>query len=111
MRRRIGSVAAAMGLAVSLMPLEADPAEAGRIRIIRIRPHWSSGSASSSADKADERVKAKTGVPRAAAAAGRARAALEAEKAKPGPVLANPQRLVPGNTTDYANGVTCLAGC
>jgi hypothetical protein len=136
-RRRAVSLAIAAVVALASMPLEADPAEAARFKVrirsnwgsrsssdsadkaevhekrrFRVRSNWGSRSSSSSADKAEEHEKGRPKAAGAAAkAAHRARAALEAEKAKNAPVVANPQRLVPGKTTDYQGGVTCLAGC
>ncbi len=109
--RRAVSLPIVLALALSLVPLEADPAEAARFKF-RGRSSWGARSASSSADQADEHRKGRPRSPgAAAAAAGRARAALEAEKAKGAPVDSNPQRLIPGKTTGYQNGVTCIAGC
>ena len=109
--RRAVSLAIVVILALASMPLEADPAEAARFKV-RVRSNWGSRSASSPADKADEQLKGRPRAPGAAAAAAdRARAALEAEKAKRAPVVSSPERLIPGKTTDYQSGVTCIAGC
>jgi hypothetical protein len=100
---------------MSLVPLEIAPAEAGRIKF-RFRSGASSGSGSSSesAERQDEKAHPKS-PDAAAAAATRARAALDSEKAahgvKPGLAGTGPQPLPLGKTTNYSNGVTCLAGC
>jgi len=87
---------------------------------IRFRIRSGSGSSSSSSSGSDraDRQDEKAG-PRppgaAAAAAARARAALAAEKAAQGVGAASAgagHRPIPlGKTTEYSNGVTCLAGC
>jgi len=124
-----------------LLPLDAAPAEAGRIKFrfrsnagpttaekagehlnararlpIRFRIHSGSGSGGSSdaAEKPDEKARARS-LSAAAAAAARARAALAAEKAAHGlkvaPAATGHQPIPLGKTTDYSNGVTCVAGC
>jgi hypothetical protein len=81
---------------------------------IRVRSGSGSNSDSDSAEKQDEKARPRS-PDAAAAAAARARAALAAEKAalgpKVGPAATGHQPIPLGNTTEYSNGVTCLAGC
>jgi hypothetical protein len=131
--RRAVALSLAAVLAIVLLPLEVAPAEAARFTLryrsvgtpryvnpadegrqtrAPFRFYVRRGSGSSSDDARDE-----NGRPRplgaAAAAAARAQAALAAEKAAAGrtgaAVLHDP--IPVGDTTNYANGVTCVAGC
>jgi hypothetical protein len=81
---------------------------------IRIRSSSGSNSGSDSAEKQDEKARPRS-PDAAAAAAARARAALAAEKAAQGRKAATAggdnQPIPLGKTTNYSNGVTCLAGC
>jgi len=137
-RRALG-LSLAFALAMPLVTLEILAAEAGptnvrhragaspvtvdrvgehrntRARLpIRIRIRSGSGSDSDSAERQDEKARPKS-PDAAAAAAARARAALAAEKAAQGRKAATAggenQPIPLGKTTDYSNGVTCLAGC
>jgi hypothetical protein len=132
-------MALALGLAALMLPLETTSAEAGRIKVrvrsshnpaskvgeqqtakpgspLRVRIRTSSGSGSSAADGRDDQKARPRAPSAAAAAAARARATLEAEKAAQAakgvaPAAAAPQALPTAKTTDYGNGVTCIAGC
>ena len=114
-------------LALAALPFETAPAEAGRIKFrfyrspvttksadtsssaSTSRPVWlSTGSSSSSLD---EKGKPKP-VGAAARAAARAQAALEAEKGQVrGKPAATYEPVPMGPTTDYGDGVSCIAGC
>jgi hypothetical protein len=122
-------------LAATFVPLEVAPAEAGRIKFrvrsapaskytdriddareqarapVRIRIRSNSGSDSKPADGEDDKAR-----PRqpgtAAAAATRARAALEAEAQRAAAAAVTVHQPVSiGKTTEYSNGVSCVAGC
>jgi hypothetical protein len=112
MSRSVG-IAVALGLVIAGLPLDADPAEAARIKLrYRTGAVYGSTASSNPADNADANHKARPAPEgRAAAAAERARAALEAEKAKAAPVSVDPRPAVGAETKGYANGVTCIAGC
>ena len=125
----------ALLLAAGTLPLDAAPAEAGRIKFryrshsvarhhdkkdeivqersgspFRFRFGRGSSSSSSSPEEDYERARAKP-VGAAAAAAARAKAALEAERAQKAKTVTVYEPLPAGKTTDYAGGVTCVAGC
>jgi|GEM_PF-4895151 len=104
--RWAGTCAAVAALAASFLVLAVDTAEARRFRI---RFHSGSSSASSSG-QAHEDGKLRPRTP--AAAAERARRALDREKATiaPPPAL-DPKPAAGAKTTGYSNGVTCIAGC
>jgi hypothetical protein len=132
--KRVVTPVLTLVLAVALLPIEIAPAEAGRIKFrirtktisnwgraddevripsrrpFRIRFHSSSGSRSDSAEEENRKVRPPGA---AAAAAARARAALEAEDAaREASAAANRYEPIPiGKTTNYSNGVTCVAGC
>lgn len=135
--RRASGATLALALAALMLPFDTTPADAGRIKV-RVRSSHSaankvdehqtarpdsplrmrirSGSSSSAADTRDDQKARPRAPSAAAAAAARARAALEAEKAAQAAkgvaaVVAAPQALPTAKTTDYGNGVTCIAGC
>jgi hypothetical protein len=137
--RRALRLSLAFALAMPLVTLEILAAEAGPSKVrdrasaspttvdragehlntrarlpIRIRIRSGSGSGSDSAERQDEKARPKS-PDAAAAAAARARAALAAEKAAQGRRAATAggenQPIPLGKTTNYSNGVTCLAGC
>lgn len=119
-------------LALTLVPFDISPAEAGRIKFrtysstrsnyvnraddeargrsrspfsIRSRNNSGSGSAE------DERSSARAKSQGAAAAAARARAALEAENATRAAATTVHKPIPVGETKSYSNGVMCVAGC
>jgi hypothetical protein len=139
--RRFLRLPLAFALAMSLVGFDVVPAEAGRIKVrlranagpttadkagehlnararlpirIRIRSGSGSSASSDSAERQDEKARPRS-PGAAAAAAARARAALASEKAaegaKAGPADTGHRPIPIGKTTDYSNGVTCLAGC
>jgi len=137
--RRALRLSLAFALAMPLVTLEILAAEAGPTKVrhrasaspttvdragehlntrarlpIRIRIRSGSGSGADSAERQDEKARPKS-PDAAAAAAARARAALAAEKAaqgrRAGPAATGHQPIPLGKTTDYSNGVTCVAGC
>jgi hypothetical protein len=129
--RRPLTLALAFVLAPVLVPLDASPAEA---KGIKFRTKSSSGPSrvsrpgddthergrssfsfripGSRGSGEDERASARD-KPQgsAAAAAERARAALEGEKASRGAAPAVHQPVPIGETKSYSNGVMCVAGC
>jgi hypothetical protein len=122
-------------LAAGSLPIDVTPAEAGRVKFryrshtaakhhnktdevsqersrspIRLRFGRSSSSGSSSPEEDYEKARARP-VGAAAAAAARAKAALEAEQARSAKTVTVYEPVPAGKTTDYAGGVTCVAGC
>ncbi len=126
-------------LALALVPLSVAPTEAGRIKFrfrsgaattharrtdnemrgqtrspfsIRLGGNSRSGSGSDTADSQEKRLRARASAKgRAAAAAARARAALEAEQGARATTAHLDEPIPVGKTTNYSNGVTCVAGC
>lgn len=120
-------------LALTLVPFDISPAEAGRIKFrtysstrsnyvnraddeargrsrspFGIRFRNNSGSGSAEDERSSARAKSQGA---AAAAAARARAALEAENATRAAATTVHKPIPVGETKSYSNGVTCVAGC
>jgi hypothetical protein len=120
-------------LALTLLPFDIAPAEAGRIKY-RVRP----GAATTYVNRADDETRGRSRSPfsirirgnsgsgsaedersfarakpqgAAAAAAARARAALEAESATRATAATVHKPIPVGETRSYSNGVMCVAGC
>jgi hypothetical protein len=109
-RASLVRLAIVFALGACLVPLEADTAEAGRIKF-RVR---SSGSYGSHAG--ERKLEATPERPRssAEAASARARAALSAEAAQGAttePSSEAPSAASESRTRSYQNGAVCIAGC